>query len=144
MDYDEIREKIKSKGYEPTAPYVRPILFKPVTPEDVLNCLKASDISMTHAQAVAQAEETKRKAVAESNTAYTLYNKQLADAMEQFEEDLYSASGVKGHPILPYLFHQAWQTGHSYGLSEVLCHFQDLVDRFEPLLAEYNFVLKSK
>jgi hypothetical protein len=51
-----------------------------------------------------------------------------AELEEEFVKDLYDEYGVTDNPKANLCYSKAWDSGHSYGLSEVHTHFSNLVD----------------
>lgn len=60
-----------------------------------------------------------------------LYNEETARLNHRFYLDLCEDLGEKDCPAIKVVFNKAWEDGHSNGYSEVLWHFEDLLDFIE-------------
>lgn len=151
MTFDEMRDKINAKGYEPRVPYVR----KPKTPPDIA-LLSADAIFKFAADNKLEGqtiEQVRNALLAKLQNEYTAacaardsYNADAARCQEEWENDLLDCAVDYGYPkdspLLPIINSIAWDRGHSYGHSEVLIHFQNMLESFLPVIDNYRLVKK--
>lgn len=56
------------------------------------------------------------------------YRTEEGRLIQLFKDTLEKEFGVQANPKANLLFEKAWANGHAYGFSEILNHYEDLVD----------------
>ena len=78
-----------------------------------------------------------------SLAAQTLYREQSATGMAAFWDDVAECYNITNNPIRPFIEAMAWDQGHAYGFSNILCVYSNLMDNLAEFINKYNFVPKA-
>ena len=117
-----VRDNLINEAYNTNLPYPARV-ERPV----VLN-RKAADLTADEIVTLAQVKADYEAAQDAHVAARTAYNADRGRLEIQFRADVEAENGMTGHPKAALLWNKAWANGHSAGLSDVLTHYEDLVE----------------
>ncbi len=122
----DIYEKIRDGEYEPKLPYPT----KPHRPTPFMK--RVIDCSEKELQNVGQLKAQYAKELEAYEEQRRLYYKEEGRLQQQFYCDVCEEAGLQhSHPFVQKLYARAWSEGHSSGLGDVYCIFQDLTELWE-------------
>lgn len=115
---DDVWTKINNGAYNNYDPY-------PQRPRKPVLASKATPAQIRDYADQLEAYELELKSYRDLQAAY---NARTAALEAEFQHDLETYYGMKGHPKADLLYSKSWEQGHSAGLSDVAAVYADLVD----------------